>query len=65
MQRYNAHAAKTIILSAICCPLALVCVLLRFYARAKTKASVGLDDWLAVLSLVSFFAYCGVVLWGM
>lgn len=34
--------------------LIVLSVALRFYARHLTRASRGLDDWLAVAALVSF-----------
>lgn len=63
MSRYNAHHARFIISASILCPLCVLAVYLRFLARMRTKAHYGADDWLAVLSLVLFFAFTAARLW--
>ena len=44
--------------------LALLAVILRFHARARSKASFGYDDYFTLGALVFFGAFVGVSLWG-
>ena len=64
MARYNAFAGTTIALAAVFLPLALLAVVLRIVARRRTKANVGLDDLLAILTLVVYTCFSAMVLWG-
>lgn len=44
--------------------LASLAVILRFFARARSKAAFGYDDYFTLLALVFFAAFVGVSLWG-
>lgn len=64
MARYNAFAGTTVALAAVFIPLALVFIVLRIIARSRTKANVGLDDLLAVFTLVIYICYSALCLSG-
>jgi nitrate reductase gamma subunit len=53
---------RLITLVVIACLLSLVALLLRFYARSKTKAKYAADDWLAVVALVTLYVWFAVYL---
>lgn len=63
MARYNAFAGTTVALAAVFIPLALISIVLRIIARSRTKANLGLDDLLAVFTLVIYICYSAMVLW--
>lgn len=44
--------------------VATLAVILRFYARARSRTTVGYDDYFTLMSLVFFWAFTGVALWG-
>ena len=44
--------------------LASLAAILRFIARARSKATFGYDDYFTVMALVFFAAFVGVSLWG-
>lgn len=44
--------------------LASLAVILRFFARARSKAAFGYDDYFTLMALVFFAAFVGVSLWG-
>ena len=62
--RYDAADQTTVVLIGLLCPLTMICVLLRFLARRRTKASLWWDDWLAILSLLFFYAFSAISLLG-
>ena len=64
MTRYNAFSKTAIALSAVFLPLSLIAVVLRLFARSRTKANCGLDDGLAVLALLVYIGFTAMVLWG-
>ena len=64
MARYNAFAGNTIALAAVFLLLALTAIILRIIARSRTKANVGLDDFLAVFTLVVYICFSAMCLWG-
>lgn len=43
---------------------ATIAVILRFIARARSKASFGLDDYFSLSALLFYLVYVGVSLWG-
>ncbi len=43
---------------------ATIAVILRFIARARSKASFGLDDYFSLIALFFYLVYVGVSLWG-
>lgn len=43
---------------------ALIAVILRVIARAKSKAKFGFDDGFILAALVFFMAYCSTSIWG-
>ena len=63
MARYNAFAGPTVTLASVFIPLALIFIVLRIIARSRTKANVGLDDLLAVFTLVIYICYSAMCLW--
>lgn len=65
MTQYNAFAGTSVALSALFMPLALTAVVLRMVARSRTKAQFGLDDLLAFITLVVYFVFCAMILWGL
>lgn len=44
--------------------LASLAVVVRFLARARSKAAFGYDDYFTLMALVFFAAFVGVSLWG-
>jgi len=44
--------------------LATIAVLLRLLTRRFIKARYGWDDWWIIFTLVVFYAYLGVMIWG-
>lgn len=44
--------------------LASLAVIVRFVARARSKASFGYDDYFTLTALVFFGAFVGISLWG-
>lgn len=64
MAHYNAYNRTNIVLSAIFGPLALLSVVLRLAARARSKGNFGNDDWFAIIGLLCFLIFMGMLLWG-
>lgn len=60
---YDATPNRVIALTSISCSLSFLALLLRFYARSKTKAKYATDDWLAVVALILLYAWFGVYLY--
>ena len=65
MAHYKVNQSHIVTLIATLAPLTLIAVVLRFVARWLTRARYGAEDWLAIISLLSVYAYMVVLLWGM
>lgn len=52
------------VLVAVFVPLTIIATILRFVARGKKKVALGLDDFFALLALITFCALLGVSYWG-
>ena len=55
------HAFWSAIVFAV---IAGIAVILRLLSKKWTKAAFGADDWWALASLVLFYAWVAVVIWG-
>ena len=42
----------------------LVFACLRVYTRAQSKASFAADDWWLLFSILVFYAFLGIIIWG-
>lgn len=51
--------------SAFVIVLAVISVVLRFYMRISTRASLGTDDWLILAAVVATLLAAALILWGM
>ena len=59
------HASPNIIALAVILGVAsVISVLLRIWARVRSKAHLGVDDVFAVVALCGFLAYLGLVILG-
>lgn len=65
MVRFNAHASSAYAFNFTFAFASLLAVILRFVARSQTKAKLALDDWLAVASLLSYYAWIVIMIWGL
>ena len=45
--------------------IAGIAVSLRLFSKRFTKATYGADDWWSLTSLVLFYAWAAVTIWGM
>jgi hypothetical protein len=64
MTAYNAHARGDNIFCSIAIPIAILAVILRFFARARSHQKYGFEDWFAVVTLLLFLGYCALLLYG-
>lgn len=62
--RYNAYFTIMVTLTSIFCPLTLLAVILRFAARSRKGAELWWDDAMAALTLVFYYVFCAMILWG-
>ena len=60
----NRIDVPAVVISSIFVPLACAAVILRFVARRKTKASLGVEDFWAVVSLICYILQTGMDLAG-
>lgn len=51
----NSKGQTVIIVSSVCCAVATVAVALRLFTRSYISRHVGIDDWLAITSLICTF----------
>ena len=65
MGKYTARNADNIILTVVFGVFSLLAVVLRFLARSRTQAPYAADDWLIVGSLLTFFVWTGLFVWGL
>lgn len=59
---YDGPTPKAIALASVLCPLSLLLLLLRFYARSKTTAKYSMDDGLALVAFLMLYAWLGMYL---
>lgn len=52
------------VLVAVFAPLTIIATVLRFVARGQKKVALGLDDFFALLALITFCALLGASYWG-
>lgn len=52
------------VLVAVFVPLTIIATILRFVARGKKKVALGIDDFFALLALITYCALLGVSYWG-
>ena len=57
---HDSRGSRIIAANVACFLIAFVAVGLRFFARYVAKASLGLDDWLVVIALVSKIVKQGI-----
>ena len=59
-----ASGTATTVASGIIILLAVICVLLRFFARIRFNAGLGWDDWWSLVALLITLLTCGLLVWG-
>lgn len=64
MKTLNSIGYSTVVVSIFFPVLATLSVIARFYTRGKLNNGRGIDDWLILLGLISYYAYAADVMIG-
>lgn len=64
MMAISSHGEQIIRISGAMIALTGLAVILRFITRVRSKAALAADDWWVVASLVFFYVYMGIQIWG-
>lgn len=62
---YWAYKGQGIGIASAMMGIATISVILRFFARRRNKSGIGLNDWMIIPALLSFYGFGITIIWGM